>query len=194
MVPFTPRKLLGPWKEGYALDLHTSSSTFLGHDEYGHPTFETIRTPVGELLYRLKYNQDRSALNELVETAVSFMKSWEPPVEVMALVPPSNTARKLQPVDVVAGELSKALPLPIVRGVKLVDTPELKSVQDYSKRLELLQDAFHVEQEQVYGKAILLFDDLYRSGATLAAMATALLNGRARTVHVLTLTKTRSSA
>jgi hypothetical protein len=31
-----PRKLRGPWTDGYALDVHTTSSTMIGHNAYGH--------------------------------------------------------------------------------------------------------------------------------------------------------------
>jgi competence protein ComFC len=52
MTRINPRKLSGPWTEGYALDLHTASSEFLGYDEFGHEQFNTERTEVGELVYR----------------------------------------------------------------------------------------------------------------------------------------------
>lgn len=55
----------GSWKEGYVLDYHTKGSDFLGYDEYGHPRFHTVRTEVGELLYRLKYKGRKDALDEL---------------------------------------------------------------------------------------------------------------------------------
>ena len=43
----TPQKIVGNWAQGFALDLHSSSSSeFLGHDEYGHPMFSTVRTEV----------------------------------------------------------------------------------------------------------------------------------------------------
>ena len=35
------------WKKGFALDLHTKSSTYLGPDEFGHDQFETTRTVRG---------------------------------------------------------------------------------------------------------------------------------------------------
>ena len=44
------------------------------------------------------------------------------------------------------------------------------------------------------GKKILLIDDLYRSGATLTIATDILLNiGKAKSVSVLALTKTRSN-
>jgi hypothetical protein len=50
---FTPRRINGAWREGFALDLHTLSSEYVGDDEFGHPRFDTIRTEIGELLYQL---------------------------------------------------------------------------------------------------------------------------------------------
>ena len=35
-IEINPRRLRGPWDDGYALDVHTRSSTFLGYDQYGH--------------------------------------------------------------------------------------------------------------------------------------------------------------
>ena len=61
-------------EEGYALDLHTTSSTFLGYDGYGHPQFETVRSELGELLYKLKYRADPSAVDSIAETAAGFLK------------------------------------------------------------------------------------------------------------------------
>jgi hypothetical protein len=42
-VSMNPRKLLGPWTDGYALDVHTVSSTMIGHNAYGHAVFDTLR-------------------------------------------------------------------------------------------------------------------------------------------------------
>ena len=44
------------------------------------------------------------------------------------------------------------------------------------------------------GKNVLLFDDLFRSGATMNAITDVLLNqGQVTSVSVLTITKTRSN-
>jgi len=47
----------GPWKKGYAFDIHTYESTFIGSNEFGHPMFYTKRSPMGQFLYELKYGQ-----------------------------------------------------------------------------------------------------------------------------------------
>ncbi len=49
------KKIAGNWSSGYALDKHVLSSEFLGHNEWGHPMFDTTRSEVGEAAYQLKY-------------------------------------------------------------------------------------------------------------------------------------------
>jgi hypothetical protein len=51
MVTINPIPITGPWDEGFALDSHTVSSRYLGDDAYGNPQFDTIRSPIGELLF-----------------------------------------------------------------------------------------------------------------------------------------------
>ena len=50
-----PVQVQGAWRLGWALDVHTTSSEFLGYDQNGHAQFNTTRSPLGELLYQLKY-------------------------------------------------------------------------------------------------------------------------------------------
>jgi len=74
MVSINPRRIPGRWRDGYALDIHTIHSEFLGHDEYGHPQFGTTRSDIGELLYQLKYRSDDAVVPSLVETIAAFSK------------------------------------------------------------------------------------------------------------------------
>lgn len=193
-IKINPRKLKGPWVEGFALDLQTTASTFLGYDAYGHPTFETQRPPIGELLYRLKNRGDATAIEPIVEAARDFLISWNPKVEAIVPVPPSNTARKRQPVTEVVAALSKATNIPLCESCvsKVKSTSQLKNIFDYSKRAEILAGAFTVDERKTRGKRLLLFDDLYRSGATAGAIARLLTDaGGASAVYLLTLTRTR---
>ncbi|MCI0488648.1 MAG: ComF family protein [Blastocatellia bacterium] len=158
--------------------------------------FDTKRSEMGELLYRLKYRSDKSVMDTIVETVLSFIASWNPGLSVIVPVPPSRQ-RAFQPVWEMAERLSIRLNLPL-RGdciVKIKDTPELKNVYNYEKRMELLEDAYTVPAASLIGESVLLFDDLYRSGATLNAIAGALYsNGEAANVYVLALTRTRSAS
>ena len=76
---------------------------------------------------------------------------------------------------------------------KAITTTEQKGIDDPAKRKELLKDAFSIENNILTGQNILLFDDLHRSGETLHAACKVISNeGNAKSVYVLTVTKTRS--
>jgi hypothetical protein len=64
---------------------------------------------------------------------------------------------------------------------------------DYDDRWRLLDGLHEVDRRTVEGRRILLFDDLFRSGATMNAVTSALYDQRlARDVYALALTRTRS--
>ncbi len=150
-----------------------------------------MRSPVGELLYRLKYRNDLAAVTPLTDAIVTFLgASWKPPIDAIVPVPPSLT-RKHQPVRLVAGALSARLDIPLCAPcvTKVKRTPQLKDIVEYDKRVEALKDAFMVTTALTKGKNLLLFDDLHGSGATARAIAELLKTaGQAREVHLLTLT------
>ena len=196
MVKFSPIKILGRWKAGFALDGHTRWSEFIGYNEYGHRVFNTERSPVGELLYQLKNNGDLTAVDELLDAAETFVRQWNPDVDVIVPVPPSNQNRKVQPVFLVGEQLSSRLELEWVSDsiVKTKPTAQLKDVFDLDKRNELLEGIFAVKSGDLEGKTVLLFDDLYRSGATMNAVADVLQDeGHVGAIYALTLTRTRSN-
>jgi competence protein ComFC len=197
MAKMNPMRIPGRWREGFTLDYHTVSSIYVGDNEYGHPVFDTKRTELGDLLYRLKNKSDESTIEELAETATSFVRSWNPDPILIIPVPPSRKARPLQPVFVLAKALSERLAIPVRFDcvVRIKDLPELKNVYDYDTRIKLLQGAHRVEQNLVEAKKVLLFDDLFRSGATMNAITNDLYEtGKAAEVFALTITRTRSKS
>ena len=188
-----PRRIAGNWTSRYALDIHTISSTHVGLNEFGHDVFDSKRSEVGELLYRMKYQEDRSVAAEIVEAAVAFLQRFRNKFEVLVPVPPSGS-RRVQPVLIVANGIGERLAVPVADCVSVTRpaTP-LKGVMDLDKRKELLQGLYAVEGVETRGKRVLLFDDLYRSGATMKAVTELLMTeGEAESVRVLALTKTRS--
>jgi predicted amidophosphoribosyltransferase len=196
-VKIDPMKLPGPWTDGYVLERqHTLTSEFLGHDSFGNPQFDTKRSELGELVFRLKNRNDKNTLDPIAETAVEFIKGWAPPFDLIVPVPPSRKRLAYQPVMEIAkaigARLSKPVDMTAVNKIK--DTPELKNVFDYQQRSKLLQGAFNVESDAVGGKRILLIGDLYRSGAAATVVAQDLLAGGAAAVYMLATTKTRTRA
>lgn len=194
MMKISPRRIKGKWTCGYSLDLHTLSSEFIGYNEYGHPQFDTKYSDMGGLLNRLKYKSDKSVLRVIIDIAAEFLnsKSWS--VDLIIPVPPSRETRAFQPVIAVAKGVSKFTGIKLCTDcvVKIKKTPELKDIYEFSKRIEILKNAYAVAKREVEGRNILLFDDLYRSGATLNAITQALKDkGKAKEVYALTLTITR---
>jgi predicted amidophosphoribosyltransferase len=194
MAQFVRRKILGKWREGFSLDLHTLSSIFVGYDEFGHPRFDTQRSEIGELLYRLKNKADQTSVPEIVEAVEALMKAWNPTVDILVPVPPS-TQRAVQPVHVLVRAISRQLGILLADCVtKTRDIPQLKNVFDLDERAKLLEGLHAVDTSVTQGKRVLLFDDLYRSGATMNAITTELYEaGKATDVFALTITRTRSN-
>ncbi len=198
MVSINPQKLTGAWDEGFALDIHSLSSTLIGYDEFGHEMFDTKRSALGELLYKLKYGTDKSVLNDILDTVVEFLLNRWKVVQSLDLIvpmPPSNLSRRSQPVLELARGLSSGTGVPMSEAalVKVKETPQLKNVYGYEERARILNEAFEARSSLVQGKTVLLLDDLYRSGATLNAASQALRQrGKAKTIYVLALTRTRS--
>jgi predicted amidophosphoribosyltransferase len=192
-VTVAPTQIKGPWEEGYALDHHTVSSTFLGYDALGNPNFDTRRTPLGELVFRLKNRGDRTVLDAIADTAAEFIKGRQLHCDLIAPVPPSRQ-RSFQPTVEIARAISARIGKPTVENClrKVRATPELKNVYDYQQRLALLEGAFEVDAARVRGQSILLLDDLYRSGATLKALAKALRAAEPTRIVALALTRTRT--
>jgi competence protein ComFC len=95
----------------------------------------------------------------------------------------------------VARGIGKAIGLPVVECITLTrPATQLKGIMDRDKRAELLEGLHSVDPSQTKRKNILLFDDLFRSGATMNAITDLLMQeGRAASVRVLTLTRTRSN-
>ena len=196
MAKFNPRKIYGSWSDGYVLDLHSTGSTYIGDNEFGHPQFETHRTEIGELLFRLKYRSDETAEAELVETAAAFVREWGVQPSIIVPIPPTRTYRKLQPVARLADGLGAKLKIPTVPDAirKQKQFAELKNVYDAEERRKLLEGAFDVNSSRVKGHRVLLVDDLYRSGATMNAIAEVVLRSGATAVFAFAFTQTRNRA
>ena len=195
-IKIDPLKLPGLWANGYVLERqHTLSSDFLGHDSNGHPRFDTKRSELGELVFRLKNRSDRATLAPLAETAADFVRTWGIPVDAVVPVPPSRR-REFQPVVEIANGLAAQLSKPALTGAvaKVREAPELKDVFGYAERQKLLEGAFAVHKNAASGLRLLLVDDLYRSGATATLVAQERPDAGAGAVHFLAMTKTRTRA
>lgn len=161
--------------------------------------FDTVRTEIGEMLNKLKYHQDKSQIPLIAEILIEFLKTRlvTPYISAIIPVPPSDTKRLFQPVYEIAKIVGEKLRIKVDFDylLKIKSTEQLKNVDDIDERRKILSDVFQIKDPNRYlGKKVLLFDDIYRSGETMNAVAKMFNNiGHVDNVYVLTITKTRSN-
>jgi len=193
MIEIHPREIRGSWDLGYVLDAHTISSTMIGYNEFGHPEFDTLRSPLGELVYRLKYRGDKGVIPSIVEAIVGFVKTCDIRPEVVVPMPPSKQ-RVFQPVFEVGTELSKALGIAFnATSIKKSQaTVQMKDVGDFSARVATLEASLACDRG-LADRSVLLLDDLFQSGATMNVAARILKSqGSVKGVCAVALTRTRN--
>jgi len=147
---------------------------------------------VGELLYRLKYRSDETALAEISDIVERFIRSWRISFDIIVPAPPTRV-RRVQPLHRIADAIAERFEVPVVKAVskKASGAAELKNLREYHERDAVLKGALTVDARAIAGKKVLLVDDLIRSGATLSAVASALNAAGAAAVFAFALTKTR---
>ncbi len=118
--------------------MHTTSSTYLGVNEFGHEVYDTTRSEIGELLYRLKYKSDATAAKEIIDTASIYLMPRKAEFDLIIPVPPSG-ARALQPVITIARGIGEVLGVPVLDCITTTrTTAQLKGVIDPERRKALL--------------------------------------------------------
>lgn len=160
----------GEWHLGYVLDRHTESSEFLGHDQWGHPKFNNIRTDVGEAIYRLKNQNDRAQIPLLADVFINQLGSKFRSAGLIVPMPPSKE-RNVQPVI----ELSRAIAQKMNIGcfenilLKKIKTNQMKDIEGYDDKMLALKGAFYINNGISNDGCwdVLLIDDLYDTGASL---------------------------
>jgi predicted amidophosphoribosyltransferase len=185
--------ILGPWNKGYAFDIHTIKSEYRGENEYGHPIFDTIRSPMGQYLYELKFGQKFPAIEKIVKLLLGdpafagFISS----VDIILPIPPSNKYRQLQPVVLVAQEIARIFKKELRQDILISSNSEEVKNLDMNEKYERMQKSISIEGQMDKSKNILVLDDVFDSGSTLMVMTNALIEKGYANIFAFTLTKTR---
>ncbi|CAM3280040.1 ComF family protein [Moritella viscosa] len=181
--------IVGNWKAGWALDLHTTSSVKLPNGK-----FENTYSDIGLALYKLKYSQDYSQTEYLADCICDFLRTRMVTPYISVILPtPASRIRDIQPVYEVCKLVSEKLGIPYDEDYinKVKNTSQLKEVEDVDERRSMLSGAFDVTTTY-RNKKVLLIDDLFRSGSTLKEITKTMGDkGGVSNVYVVTLTKTR---
>jgi len=169
------KEIQGTWDSGWVLDKHVLSSSHIGHNEWGHPQFDTKRSDAGEASYQLKYRNDWNQVEPLAQAlATHILPKCD---NVGFIVPmPASTTRPHQPVTAVALALGQLVNKPVFESlIKAPGGPALKDLQTKAEKLEALYHRIRVVDRINDGRwNVLLVDDLYDSGASMEAACNAL--------------------
>jgi hypothetical protein len=105
-VEVHPERIDGPWIEGFVLDQHVISSRPIGYVGE-HMQFDTTRSPLGELVYQLKYRNGQPT--DIVDTAVAFVtERWGGVIDCV-VPPPPSLHRTKQPALLIADGIAASL-------------------------------------------------------------------------------------
>ncbi len=188
-------KISGDWCDGLVLDWHVAHSEFLGHNQFGHAEYNTVRTEVGEALYQLKYRSDLTQIDTLAKTMADAIKLNFPPVAFIVPVPPSKQ-RAVQPLLLLAKKVAEFLGIPIFDNIllKIGTTPQMKDIGTREEKIQALMGCFQINDTITNdGKwDVLIIDDLYSSGASLSAATMSITTyGKVNNVYVAAFSRTK---
>ncbi len=190
-MKINPQEIFGCWLKGYALDQHSLKSEYIGDNEHGHPQFETTRSEIGEALFKLKYRNDHSVVDEISNAAVEHLEKWKPNFNLLIPATPSKIRAK-QPVFLIAEKIAKKMGVNFSTDIvtRREALPELKNLS-HEERTNLLKNAHDVQKSMAAGKRVLIVDDLFQSGSTMNAMCEVLRQAGCTEVFALTITKAK---
>lgn len=190
-MDINPIKLIGNWDEGWALDNHVISSTYTGTDIYGHDTYNTNRSELGELLFYFKYRGKYESLDKIIDLIRPFLDKWDKMNDIDMIIPvPSSKIRIYQPATEIAFYIAEDYKINFCEDVlKKVSDFESKNMDKYNKSIE---GKIIAMKKATRPHNILLVDDLYSTGSTLGECVRILKqDSMLKKIYVLTMTKTR---
>ncbi len=147
---------------------------------------------VQHLLHRFKYKGRQEIGRYLGQLFAAELKEsgWLDGINGIVAVPlhrRKKIARGYNQADLLAEGLSEISGIPVLRG--MIQRTRHTQTQTYKNRVERLQnveDAFRLTG-RVEGMHVLIVDDVITTGATLEAVAKALMGGKAAALSVATI-------
>ena len=188
-------KIEGEWESGFVLDWHVDHSEFLGHNQFGRAEYDTVRTEVGEAIFRLKYRSDLTQIDNLAKTMAEAITSSLPSFSFIVPMPPSKTI-SVQPLTILAKKAAEILDIPFFENILLKNgtTLHMKDIDTKEEKIEALMGCFHINDTiTTEGKwDALIIDDLYSSGASLSsATQTMKTYHKVNNIYAVAFTRTK---
>ena len=165
------------------------------------PAFDTARSllrydaPVPDLLHRLKYRADSSALGPIREIIAHNAEIWEQEQCDLIIPVPLHTdrlkRRGLNQTQLLARlafpDYQKKIVINLL--VRVKNTPPQTGLSGVERRRNL-KDAFQITSpDTLEGKSVWLVDDVFTTGTTVSECSKTLKKSGAKEVHVWTLAR-----
>jgi ATP-dependent DNA helicase RecQ len=189
-IELTPewQQKIGEFRESYFPELVVDPKD---HRKNGVAASYYGVSTVGKVIHRSKYEKGGDFPEFLLQlTLKAFRKRFgRQKFDLLVYVPPTSSGSLVKNF---ATKLSAALEIPISQGlVKTRQTTEQKAFQSsYGKRDNVSAAFDYVNPAEIQGKHILLFDDIYDSGATLKEIGKLFSNLGAAQVSPIVIAKT----
>ncbi len=153
------------------------------------------KTKVGDLLHKFKYEQNRHAGMILTDLASDFINSQIllKSSDLMLTIPPSFRSRSFDPVSFIAERIEERTQIRWERDVfaRIRLTKPQKNLRNReNKQLNVLDTYRLAKPLQLVSTKVLVFDDIFDSGATLNEISAVLREAKADKIYVLVLVKT----
>ncbi len=154
------------------------------------------RTVLGEFLCRFKYYQDEKCGRILSGFLKNFLKNnpLEYNVDITTVVPVTLAGRAFRTMEFILSHTGGKLPGDFVPELLIRKriTGQMKEIGDSRKKKEIMRGMYRINENiKIRDKNILIFDDIYDSGATLNECTRILKKAGANDVLAITLVLTR---
>jgi len=178
-----PLPLTGKFDWGVALDYYKEENS-------------NTHTLLSEYLYRFKYNQDEKC-GQILSTVLKIFLDNNPMeynIDLTTFVPVTVTGRIFRIMEYILTRPDIRLPGSFIPRLlmrrKVVG--QAKDIQGAWRKREVIRDIYKINENfEFRDKNILIFDDIYDSGATLDECTRILKNAGANNILAITLVLTR---
>lgn len=183
------KQKLNDFREGYfpVLDVHTKGSNLFNGVASSFYGFSNT----GDIIHRNKYETKEDFPDFLVrQTVMAFQKQFSgEKIDMIVHVPPTVSGDLLKNL---AMKVSEKLNIPISHGLEKSRITKAQKLFEsgYMKRENVSGAFIYTNPKELYGKSILLIDDIFDSGATIKEIGKYLTKCGAGKIIPLVIAKT----
>lgn len=149
--------------------------------------------PLRQAIHRLKYKQDIGISEILARDLITYFKTLNWNVDLITAVPLSKqrlAQRGFNQSAFLAIPLALSNKIPFRSNILIrTRNTETQVKLDAYNRKKNVEGAFYSNSSEIYGKNILIVDDVITTGSTMFACSQALLDGGANHIYALSLAR-----